>query len=76
MFQERCHKYDQPDHTESKSNGDSNAQYVPTEDEAIQNALAESALAVACATATGMHKLEQETPLTYKQVLLSKRRAE
>ena len=55
------------------------------EQQAIDEALAISALKVACAIQSdqvvphkpsGMHKLEQETPKTYKEALLSKRREE
>lgn len=51
-------------------------QWAPNEEQAVQDALAQATLEVACATSSGMHKLEQQTPLTYKQVLLSRRRAD
>ena len=68
-------KYDSNDRDYNKLNHSSTEQNQD-ELQAIQDALAQSALEVACATSTGMHKLEQQTPLTYKQVLLSKRRTE
>ena len=73
-------KYDRDesdsDVAESKSNEVPRAKPAmnPDEMKAIEDALANSALESACATPSGMHQLEQETPRTYKQVLLSKRR--
>ena len=79
---ERKHDSDENDSdvAESKSNESpharpaSNSEMNPDEMKAIEDALANSALEAACATPSGMHQLEQETPRTYKQVLLSKRR--